>query len=342
MPSVEDVLPRRLTPDILRLVGRHVDPETALRMRRANREARHWVLERDVLEQAERTINSAGGVAAFWDWLRVSWQPTFVRLLMGTELGVDQAILDGALCVAAYHGDLRMMKYLIKRGAAVGMKEDAVGTTPLTEAAGRGHVEVMRWLISQGTTPSQGTWVEIAKHGQTEAAQLLIDGGAEVHEHVGTLMLVVAFQNSQLDFFSWLARKLVVSEVFSSSGDEPRNRALVWGSMKSFADRQFALYSDLLVSAGATAFAEALERVSNPEKKEILLTHFRRLSMPDQLKEYADAGEHGFVEAQRAIEQVWHKGRPRVPGAWAGGGRGQRRRKPHTPAAPRNNSLARW
>ena len=89
---------------------------------------------------------------------------------------------------AAKRGDIKTVKLLINRDAALLAATDKDGSMPLHCAAWKGHAEVVAYLLDQGASinahnenPHWGTTpLHAAAHGnQRQVAELLLDRGAE-------------------------------------------------------------------------------------------------------------------------------------------------------------------
>eukprot|EP00038_Savillea_parva_P027084 m.57504 g.57504 ORF g.57504 m.57504 type:complete len:752 (-) comp7767_c1_seq1:69-2324(-) len=92
---------------------------------------------------------------------------------------------DTVLQIAATHGDMQLVKKLIRRGANVNTS-DREGFTPLHSAIWRRFFEVATYLIEQGADPhartsNRSTALHLASwHGDVNVARRLIDCGAAV------------------------------------------------------------------------------------------------------------------------------------------------------------------
>ncbi|KAM5246037.1 ankyrin repeat domain-containing protein 42 [Ctenodactylus gundi] len=62
----------------------------------------------------------------------------------------DQEALAFPGHVAAFKGDLEMLKKLVEDGAINVNERDNSGSTPMHKAAGQGHIECLQWLIKKG------------------------------------------------------------------------------------------------------------------------------------------------------------------------------------------------
>ncbi len=123
-----------------------------------------------------------------------------------------------ALWWAANHGCLPLAKELIRRGANIDAP-DHFGGTPLITAAGSGHLEMVRYLVSQGadiharlTTLTGGAsdgrtafHLAVGK-GHLPVAEFLLEAGNDPNEPdgFGYTPLMVAVQNNYYDMANWL------------------------------------------------------------------------------------------------------------------------------------------
>lgn len=103
----------------------------------------------------------------------IDWPKTEVESLNKSD--------ESPLMAAALAGDLELSTKLIARGAAV----NKTGWTPLHYAATNGHLAVMRLLLEEhafidSESPNKTTPLMMAaRYGTLEAAQLLLQEGAE-------------------------------------------------------------------------------------------------------------------------------------------------------------------
>ena len=105
-----------------------------------------------------------------------------------------------ALRTAAYHGDLTVVRHLVREGVDTNIP-DEWWRTPLSLAAGAGHLEIVTFLVQNGA------WVdpyddydthnsplsEAAGRGHLRIVQALIAAGANPQLHVGFAQATAEF-----------------------------------------------------------------------------------------------------------------------------------------------------
>jgi ankyrin repeat protein len=105
-------------------------------------------------------------------------------------VGCDKAALEVMtvfgtwLHVAAAHGQLEIVKYLVSIGADVNRKGGILGGGPLNEAASKGDLEIVKFLICSGAKldVSEPNWNPLfgaIYGGHTDVARHLIGAGID-------------------------------------------------------------------------------------------------------------------------------------------------------------------
>lgn len=119
---------------------------------------------------------------------------------------VDAGAADkGALVRAAMNGHLDTVKLLVKRGWDVRLQTPVTKSTALSVAAGKGHVEVVAYLLENGADPNQsdlehGSVLHIAVHFlQPKIVELLIRAGAKLDALNGNGENALALAKWRLD-----------------------------------------------------------------------------------------------------------------------------------------------
>ena len=114
-----------------------------------------------------------------------------VRLcLMVCSLSFFGGCLDKPIHKAAYKGDLKKVKEIIDRDPNQINVQDAQGFTPLHLASGKGHIEIVEFLLNHGAdieleifngeTPLMLA-ARYARYGQYETIKTLLEHGAKVN-----------------------------------------------------------------------------------------------------------------------------------------------------------------
>ena len=113
------------------------------------------------------------------------------RVMLLVEKGVNKNQAGGdweetALSAAAGRGHLDILRYLVEQGADM-EKTDRFGYSPLMDASSGGHLEVARYLLEQGANrdkANNGGYTSLhwaARNGHLETAKLLMVYGADLN-----------------------------------------------------------------------------------------------------------------------------------------------------------------
>ena len=142
------------------------------------------VSTRRMLEQGlnPNTLNNKG-VPVLYSAIQFESYRVAKALLDSPKLDVNQTSPQGetALMMAAFRGQTDLAKRLIERGAAV----NRTGWTPLHYAATNGHVEMIRYLMSQradinASSPNESTPLMMAAmYGSDDGVDALLAAGAD-------------------------------------------------------------------------------------------------------------------------------------------------------------------
>ncbi|XP_042542638.1 ankyrin repeat domain-containing protein 42 [Dipodomys spectabilis] len=113
------------------------------------------------------------------------FKQNIVQFIQGTENegnnAEDQESLAFPGHVAAFKGDLAMLKKLLEDGVINFNERDDNGSTPMHKAAGQGHIECLQWLIKMGadsniTNKAGERPSDVAKRFAHLAAVKLLEG----------------------------------------------------------------------------------------------------------------------------------------------------------------------
>jgi ankyrin repeat protein len=120
--------------------------------------------------------------AARYGYLRV------ISRIINSWCSIDAAshqVYDGwtPLHVAAYHGSIGTVRFLIQAGASVNLKDD-FGRKPLSLACGLGHLDVVQVLLDCSTQAAEAidqAFLTSCVSGSDRVTRYLLDRGADVH-----------------------------------------------------------------------------------------------------------------------------------------------------------------
>jgi ankyrin repeat domain-containing protein 50 len=147
--------------------------------------ANHWAVhfqgakteETAVLESILEVCDTRS--ERFLTWFQVYW------ITINPYSGCPQGFTE--LMVGSYFGHETVVRLLLDKGAAVDVKDNMYGRTPLSWAAGRGHEAVVRLLLDKGAavdakdTKNRQTPLSCAAgRGHEAVVRLLLDKGATV------------------------------------------------------------------------------------------------------------------------------------------------------------------
>ncbi len=130
---------------------------------------------------------NAGGFTPLLSGTAGQADAELVRLLLEHGAWVDDRDLEGttALHNAAWRGNLDVVRYLIEQGASIDALMNGGGNTALHNAASTGNIEVVRALLDAGSQADcRTTWGATplqwaARQGGEDVVQLLLERGAD-------------------------------------------------------------------------------------------------------------------------------------------------------------------
>ena len=157
------------------------------------------------------------------------------------EHGVDVNVKDNdgstPLIKVVWHGHLDVVKYLVSQGADV--NEAKNGWTPLHRAAARGHLDVVKYLVSQGADVNAknndgGTpFFMAAVHGHLDVVKYLVSQGADVNTEYngGETLLFLPANKGFLDIVKYLVSQGADVNAEDNDGRTPLHWAAYNGEL---------------------------------------------------------------------------------------------------------------
>jgi len=117
----------------------------------------------------------------------ISGQLDTVKGMLARHKGLaDVSTIFGTwLHVAAKHGQMEIVKYLLDIGMDVNAKGDTFGGNPLRSAVSRGHLDIVKFLYEHGaelddSEPEVNPLFGAIPGGHVEIAKFLIDAGIDL------------------------------------------------------------------------------------------------------------------------------------------------------------------
>ncbi len=109
------------------------------------------------------------------------------ELLVNAGVSVDSVDKDGTpmLCIAARHGSIHMVKWLVEKNANINAVSEDRGYTPLMDAIWKNKQELVEYLVSMGadlsTISKDGQPIAVLASGvgNTDICKLLAEKGAD-------------------------------------------------------------------------------------------------------------------------------------------------------------------
>ncbi|PSS26770.1 Potassium channel SKOR like [Actinidia chinensis var. chinensis] len=227
------------------------------------------------------------------------------------HIGKQEAELALRVNSAAYHGDLRQLKGLIRAGADPN-KTDYDGRSPLHLAASRGYEDITHFLIQEdvdinisdkfGNTPL----LEALKNGHDRIASILVKEGAELKIDAAGSFLCTAVARGDSDF---LKRIL-------SNGIDPNSKNYDHRTpLHVAASEGLYLMTKLLLGAGASVFSK--DRWGNTPLDEARMCGNNNLiklleeAKSTQLSEFADCSQEITVHLRKCTVFPFHPWDPK-------------------------------
>ena len=142
--------------------------------------------------------------------------------------------LGTPLHIAAKRGDRGLVQYILGKGAEINA-QDTSASTALCEAAEKGHLNVVRFLLDRGACPDTGYVTPMhraADNGHTEVLQLLINELADVNVQIprsGFTPLHVAAIEGHKDAVNLLLDSGADHSMIAHNGQTPIKMAYYFG-----------------------------------------------------------------------------------------------------------------
>jgi outer membrane protein assembly factor BamB len=128
----------------------------------------------------------------------------------GVDVNARTAYGATALSFAADKGHVEVVKLLLSRKADVNAKDTFYGATPLTWAVSRQHAEVVGLLLEAGATGGDSILTSAARQGQVEMVKVILDKGKP--------------KSQTLDAALRVAQKLEVIDLLTKAGAKPSEK----------------------------------------------------------------------------------------------------------------------
>lgn len=189
-----------------------------------------------------------GNVSQASTWLDAGLSPDF----MGARVG-------SGLMIAAWEGNIELMRLFISRGADINLANES-GETAIALAAWRGNMEAVKWLLERGARINAPRRQWSALHyatfaGHTEVADYLIAQGADINAQStnGSSVLMMAIYEGREE----MARKLIEKGAERGTKNDWGDGALEWAMR----------YNQLNIARMVTNPEEFNIAVSQPKEK---------------------------------------------------------------------------
>ncbi|KAL3735687.1 hypothetical protein ACJRO7_024766 [Eucalyptus globulus] len=166
------------------------------------------------------------------------------------HIGKQEAELALRVNSAAFHGDLRQLKSLVRAGADLN-KTDYDGRSPLHLAAARGHEDIVFFLVQEGVDVNtkddfgNTALLEAIKNGNDRIASLLVKESASLRIDDAGSFLCTAVARGDSDFL----KRILANGIDPNSKDYDHRTPL-----HVAASEGLYLMAKLLLEAGASVF----------------------------------------------------------------------------------------